>query len=268
MMLGHPFFGGYDDDDYYHHHQPSYNQRRSVQRQRAAAEEARRRAEMDRVLRMKEIEEEERQRQKYLRRLQQKRREEEEYRHAYEAARLCRQQEVQRRNFEFEDEGEEEGNNRTEDDFRVVRGLDGNLYRVKIGEKPQPKCPRYASDLSESEPGFRLVQGPNGNLYRVKAGEKRQNQNQPSHHDDNENANPNKTMTPSLAEGVANEAETKVEFPVVGRRASKSGKKMSKKKVNIVVEDASDSESEKDFKSIWRNRHPSPGQLMEPINDA
>jgi hypothetical protein len=232
------------------------------------AEEARRRAEMDCFHRMQEIEEEERQRQKYLRRLQQKRREEEEYRRAYEAARLRRQQEEQRRNFGLEYEDEEKGNNGTEDDFRVVRGLGGNLYRVKIGEKPQPKCPRYASDLSESEPGFRLVRGPDGNLYRVKAGEKRQNEKQPSHHDDNENTNPNKTMPSSLAEGVANEAETKVEFPVVGRRASKSGKKRSKKKVTIIVEDASDSESENDFKSVWRNRRPSPGQLMEPVNDA
>jgi hypothetical protein len=72
-------------------------------------------------------------------------------------------------------------------------------------------------------------------------------------------------MPSSLAEGVANEAETKVEFPVVGRRASKSGKKRSKKKVTIIVEDASDSESENDFKSIWRNRRPSPGQWMEPV---
>jgi hypothetical protein len=232
------------------------------------AEEARRRAEMDCFHRMQEIEEEERQRQKYLRRLQQKRREEEEYRRPYEAARLCRQQEEQRQNFEFEVEDEEEGDNGTEDDFRVVRGLDGNLYRVKIGEKPRPKCPRYTSDLSESEPGFRLVQGPNGNLYRDRVGEKRQNPKQPLHHDDDENANPNKTVSSSLAEGVANEAETKVEFPVVGRIAGKTGKKRSKKKVTIVVEDASDSESENDVKSVWRNRRPSPGQLMEPVYDA
>merc|ERR1719240_2467019 len=51
------------------------------------------------------------------------------------------------------------------------------------------------------------------------------------------------------------------------RERSTSGKdKRKQQKVSVLVEDASDSESEDDdYKSVWRNRRPSPGQWMEPI---
>jgi hypothetical protein len=39
------------------------------------------------------------------------------------------------------------------------------------------------------------------------------------------------------------------------------------RKVTVVVEDASDSEDENDeLKSVWRNRRPSPGQWIEPVD--
>merc|ERR1711862_785610 len=43
-------------------------------------------------------------------------------------------------------------------------------------------------------------------------------------------------------------------------------KKNKRKRVTIIVEDASDSEYEDDdYNSPWRNRRPSPGQWMEPV---
>merc|ERR1712232_597412 len=43
-------------------------------------------------------------------------------------------------------------------------------------------------------------------------------------------------------------------------------KKPRRRKVTVIVEDASDSEYEDDkLDSIWRNRRPSPGQWMEPV---
>merc|ERR1711959_561367 len=43
-------------------------------------------------------------------------------------------------------------------------------------------------------------------------------------------------------------------------------KKSKRKRVTIIVEDASDSECEDDdYNSPWRNRRPSPGQWMEPV---
>merc|ERR1712014_416966 len=38
-----------------------------------------------------------------------------------------------------------------------------------------------------------------------------------------------------------------------------------KRRVTVIVEDASDSECEDEFDSPWRNRRPSPGQWMEPV---
>jgi hypothetical protein len=51
------------------------------------------------------------------------------------------------------------------------------------------------------------------------------------------------------------------------RGSSKNDVKTKRsRRVSVVVEDASDSENEDDdLKSIWRNRRPSPGQWIEPI---
>jgi hypothetical protein len=48
---------------------------------------------------------------------------------------------------------------------------------------------------------------------------------------------------------------------------TKGGKGSRRKRVTIIVEDASDSENEDDeFSSVWRNRRPSPGQWLEPVD--
>ncbi len=48
--------------------------------------------------------------------------------------------------------------------------------------------------------------------------------------------------------------------------SDKKTKRPKREKVSVVVEDASDSENENDdLKSVWRNRRPSPGQWIEPI---
>ena len=49
-------------------------------------------------------------------------------------------------------------------------------------------------------------------------------------------------------------------------KKSRNNKNPRRRKVTVIVEDASDSEYEQDeLKSPWRNRRPSPGQWMEPI---
>jgi len=41
-----------------------------------------------------------------------------------------------------------------------------------------------------------------------------------------------------------------------------------KRIVGVIVEDASDSEYENDeYKSPWRNRRPSPGEWLEPVEN-
>merc|ERR1712176_329516 len=51
---------------------------------------------------------------------------------------------------------------------------------------------------------------------------------------------------------------------ITGRRASISQKSLPNG-LTFLVEDASDSECENEFDSPWRNRRPSPGQWMEPV---
>lgn len=54
----------------------------------------------------------------------------------------------------------------------------------------------------------------------------------------------------------------------IHQRPKKADKKISRR-VTVVVEDASDSEYEDDDRTIndaWRNRRPSPGVLMEPVD--
>jgi hypothetical protein len=42
-------------------------------------------------------------------------------------------------------------------------------------------------------------------------------------------------------------------------------RKRSKQRITVTVEDASDSDCENEFDSPWRNRRPSPGQWIEPV---
>lgn len=54
----------------------------------------------------------------------------------------------------------------------------------------------------------------------------------------------------------------------IRRQKSKPGEGTSRqrKKITVIVEDASDSEDEEnELRSVWRNRRPSPGQWMEPV---
>jgi hypothetical protein len=214
MMRNYPDFSAHDNDDYYYY--PSSN--RKYYQQQCAAEQARR------YRRMKEAEEQELRRQNYLRRLQRHQQEEEAYRRAYEAAR-CRSREAELRPF-------------------------SGLGNVEDEEKEL-----------EEEPNFRLVQGLDGNLYRIKAGaQKREIKQLSFFHDENdEEGNIDmKGMTSSRVEANMSKNDEAL-TPL------RSNKKF-KKKVTIIVEDASDSETEDECKSdVWRNRRPSPGQWMEPV---
>jgi len=50
------------------------------------------------------------------------------------------------------------------------------------------------------------------------------------------------------------------------KQTAQSQKTKRKQRVTVIVEDASDKENEDDMNSFWRNRHPSPGQWMEPVD--
>ncbi|KAG7364532.1 hypothetical protein IV203_037734 [Nitzschia inconspicua] len=257
-----------------------------------AAEVARRRAEQEMYYRLRaaqEQEEEERRQQEYLLQLEQERQREEraslirqrqreeEQRRSYEAARLHqerveaeerrRTQQRSQKNFRtFEDDFDEDN----ETEFQVVRGHDGRLYQVR-NPAFQQRINRLQQREEETQPEFQLVRGPDGRVYRVNKHNKKK-QTQPLSLDatigQKENFSSKAREIPIVQ---SSKMDIDPEIDNITTKAtntkkdkkSKNGKK--KKKITVIVEDASDSEYEDEFKSPWRNRRPSPGEWMEPV---
>lgn len=139
----------------------------------------------------------------------------------------------------------------------IVRGSDGRFYRAVDGDgerersriEETPHSMRHKEAIVE-EPQYQIVRGPDGRLYKVPI-----RQSEPS---DTDHSGDNEKQESSLNDTVQ----------FVNRSASGSRKKRpSRRKVTVIVEDASDSENEDESKSYWRNRRPSPGLLMEPVED-
>ena len=269
MILGsNPIFD-FGDDDYVYGY-PNYSHRRM-----AATEEARRRKEAERYYRMKELEEQERRRrqhqQQHLARLRQQQQEEEEYRLAYEAAMKRRRREaemaqrrqerlrdlaMQQRQQQRHDISEEDDTSTLSDDeaepvYRIVQGPDGRLYRVNVGKtltRPKKSTRKMSVDKENEVP-------------HVKARpESKATTRQPLDENQKTHDESKKTIPIPLTTADKNEVSA------VRRRNSKRGKnKKNKKKLTIIVEDALDSEYDDDYNSPWRNRRPSPGEWLEPV---
>lgn len=238
--------------------------------------------------------------------LQQRQKEEEEQRRAYEAARIRREKaeaearrrrrrQQRNRNF-YRDETDKEEN---EPEFKIVRGRDGRLYQVRnpLCRPPDTFIEEESScSEEEDEPEFRIVRGPDGRLYRVRNETQSKQKTKPvlksrSVNDQNNQYNrqqeelrsntssrniPVKKSTSSMdVEGDDENAtpvtsSSRMATPASPSKKShkgKKGKKNKKKKITIVVEDASDSEYDDEFDSPWRNRRPSPGEWLEPVEN-
>jgi len=308
MMFSSPFFDRYDSDPHYYQPSTSYpSRRRRYLQQLRAAEEAERQRQQERA-----------RQEEYLRH---KMEEEEAYRQAYyeAATRRCQMEEARQiqeylfgNNSPYSDdddydESSEEEEIVMEPVYRVIQGPHGQLYKVKIGERPtsrsQPKPPRRRRNTSITEPkqvapqiednsggSYQLVRGPDGRIYRLqlegreRADKREMKQQQkeegpaavpswfPRVNDDEVETDDEKEATaaavPSMRIPIRTLSISSGDGVSLRRRSSSSGKKKKKKqKVTVVVENASDSESEEDeYKSAWRNRRPSPGEWMEPVN--
>jgi hypothetical protein len=281
-MMYYPF--GFDDNSFM---ESQYASRRSraaqdeaLLRKKMADVEARRRAEQERCYRklaaQQEVEEErrhqeymlqlqkireeaemKRQRQARARLLQQRQRAEEDQRLAYEAARQSQQS-----SYLYEDDSDQEDN---EPEFHIVRGLDGCLYRMR-----NPSYHRRQKDSM-----FKRVRGPNGHLYRVKTENKKEADDMKIDTSfDKENVPSKSRSIPIItnndkAMDVDSDVNcevvmTKLQTPREEKNSTKG--KRRKSKITVIVEDASDSEYEDDFNSPWRNRRPSPGEWLEPVD--
>lgn len=130
--------------------------------------------------------------------------------------------------------------------------------------RSQYHYPMHGKLRDEDE--YAIVIGPGGYPYRVRRSDLEATENRPDKMT---------TSKPFVDASDVDFVESKVEIPCVRSRdkvtespSSPSRvevkKSKKKKKITVIVEDASDSENEQD--SIWRNRHPSPGESwMEPI---
>jgi hypothetical protein len=300
-MMYYPF--GFNEDSFLG--SPHTSQRRRStkdaarrHKQMAAAEEARRRSEQERYYRLQQkLEEErsaqdymlhhqkkreeakkERQRQARTRHLQQRQQEEDEQRQAYEAARLRREraeaEEVDRQHqqqwspYHYEEDSDQENNDA---EFHFVRGPFGRLYRVRNPAFQQGI--KHFSSKKVREPECKTVRATDGHCHRVKTEHKQETDSTTMDtSSEKENAQSKFRDIPITKNRTMDSDSDDDGAVVVTKLKHKDGKnstrgKKKKTKITVVVEDASDSEYEDDFDSPWRNRRPSPGEWMEPVEN-
>jgi len=307
-MFATPLFNGYDSDPYYFHHQPAYRRQQQKPSSSYNQQQQRGRRRYLQQLQASEQEAQRRQaaRQEYLQRLK----EEEMYRRAYEVARRRREMEEaeQVREYLFGTDDHEFGGNVGEEEeeamepvFRVMQGADGLLYKVKVGEKlrprPQRSSRRNSSTARMASPqhggdGYhqQFVRGPDGRTYRVQRQPNKEEMKQKAawfsraNHTTSDQTTDEESssefgaedapLQPTPPSSFASSSRVRIPIrpPFMTRKRSNDNR--NSKKVTVVVEDASDSESEEDeypsASSPWRNRFvPSPGQSwMEPVKSA
>lgn len=206
---------------------------------------------VDRYLRRKEQEEREA---AYARRL---------YEHRRQQAVAAREEELRRlrRQQRWEDDDEEE-----DYDLQIVRGRDGNLYYVK-----RQKSPRHQQTptITEETHQRRSRQPLRSEIVEEESDEIEDDQYQYESADTD--ANSGNASTAFEQEFVRErEGELERHSPTQHRQRIRHRphrkKSSQKRRVTVIVEDASDSECESEFDSPWRNRRPSPGESwLEPV---
>ena len=160
--------------------------------------------------------------------------------------------------------------------YRVVQGPDGRLYRIPAVQE-EPNVPRG--------PKYTVVRGPGGRLYRVRTSD--------SSSDAQLDEEPEQITTRSRRDRIAEKETSPEQLDIMetlhneenvspkdatkkaqhlGKsgtaRTGRSQQRKNKKRVTVIVEDASDSEMEDDeLNSVWRHRRPSPGEWMEPVDN-
>jgi len=200
---------------------------------------------IDRYLRMKEQEEREaafarrRHRELQERRFYEQRRRQEA--REEELRRWKRHQQEMQWRQEEEDEDED-----SDYEVDIVRGTDGNLYYVKkpIYTQPESKSkPKSQPTITEE------IHRPRQPIHQEFVVEEAETDDESSSEDSNAPDNH------SADDRIAHR-------PIAAPSRTHSHRK---RRVTVIVEDASDSECEDEFDSPWRNRRPSPGQWMEPV---
>jgi len=224
--------------------------------------------------RKRELEEAERQRQleRYYeeqerwRMMQQRQREEElRQRRRLEAERR-HQMEIQKmRRLQQQNLQEQECYNRaahTSTTPTIVRGPDGQLFQLvpcTRRDESHKEEPKKSLPVSEASSGKRL--DDDVQIHALAGDSLFKNQSNVSSELSNDAIN-------GFGEAKRNEAcnHTKFSEQKSDEYQKKKSSKPRRRRVTITVEDASDSEYEDEYSSVWRNRRPSSGEWMEPVN--
>jgi hypothetical protein len=134
----------------------------------------------------------------------------------------------------------------TQAPYRVVMGPDGNVYALRsVKSSPQTsltssKSPRVSSGSQHKENLMTSKDDDSSEKTKVVSNTRR--------------GSSQKKINPNQVSPVVDESKVR---PKVSKITMKT---------DYLVEDASDSESEESSTSkIWRNRRPSPGEWMEPV---
>ena len=157
--------------------------------------------------------------------------------------------------------------------YRVMQSPNGHLYRIPVGREQPVTRP-----LRQHERKYVVMRGPDGRLFRVPV----EDEVVDNHHNESMMHQRNDSAIVDLEPDVERRTTTNAkpfnnavhDLPSKTEEETVKDDKMAQKppkkrrsKVTVIVEDASDSEYENDeMNSVWRNRRPSPGQWMEPID--
>merc|ERR1711976_774269 len=245
MMLRNPFLDELEDDygDYPNYQGNYYGQR--------LAEDARRRAEIERFYRMKQLQEQ-RRRHEEMRKRRQRQLQEEEYQRAYMEALHRRQLEEKarrQRQRNYSNESSYTGED-VQPSFKVVPGPDGRFYRVNINDS-RAQQQKQNININKGTAKVPISRASSGNGLAVK--QPLSNLERVSQQKDS----PQSSMT-----NVAIVDQSLPKF------SKKDKKQAAKKRITVIVEDASESEIEEDeLMSGWRYRRPSPGEWIEPVEE-
>jgi hypothetical protein len=169
--------------------------------------------------------------------------------------------------------------------YQLMRGPDGRIYRVQVGVQrvpiPHPQQPAYKKATPQLRERRRTVEKESHTLpikTRSPPAATEFVNGSPMDEDDAEKAlleqstplpdkvptsNTNLKPSSKMTTTTTRNANDNVAASPAG---TKKKKKKKTRRIRVVVEDASESETEDEFyNSPWRNRRPAPGKWLEPV---
>merc|ERR1719222_1021528 len=149
-------------------------------------------------------------------------------------------------------------------DLQIVRGRDGNLYYVKRQKSPRHQLKPTITEETHQRRSRQPLRS------EIVEDESEDDQYQYESADtDGDSGNASTDFEPEFVPEREGEGEVErhsTQHRQRIRRRPHRKNSSQKRRITVIVEDASDSECESEFDSPWRNRRPSPGESwLEPV---